>query len=355
MMSENWNGNFNAAACNHCGVNYVLPPSESMPLCPNCLQEPLELLDAESRDRVMQYPPETVIPFLVEPNSLLEHFDRFVSSVPYRPIDLDAHRLLGRLQQVYMPLWWVDVDAKARWKAEVGFNYEAVSHRETYKSGWHSEEVKEERTRWERRLGELDRHYANALAPALEDDRTFRQRAGKYRMENAEPYAPEQLQNSLLRLPERSPQDAWSDAAPQIARRAQDEIMQACAAQHIRDFSWSANYEKTNWTLILLPLYVTYYIAPDRNRHWVMVNGQSGVIFGERRANLRRALGTSTIIFAISVAVAVVGLLFWLIFGNLLGNILLLIGVVVALLSAIPFVNAWLFNRNQPKRSEALS
>ena len=71
-----------------------------------------------------------------------------------------------------VPVWLVDGEVQAEWRAEAGYHYQVVSHQDRYedrRGGWSSREVKETRTRWEPRLGRLKRAYQNLRAPALEE------------------------------------------------------------------------------------------------------------------------------------------------------------------------------------------
>lgn len=344
-----------AAVCNHCGVAYRVLGLSELPLCPNCLDEVLVWLSDEDSAEVLIHPPEAYIPFHIDPHALIPQFDRFIDAIPFRPIDLLVSHLLERSQRVFMPIWWVDVGANARWKAEVGFDYEVVSHREQYKGGWVTQELKETRIRWEQRLGKLQRTYENISAPALENDRLFWRRVGQYKLEEQASFAVADLAESLIRIPQRKPEDAWTDAENKLMSVAQSEVQQACDAQHIRGFKWQADYSDQNWTQLLLPVFLTYYIGPDGLRHWVIINGQTGFLSGERRADLNQAMRFSAIIAGIAGLFFVVAFLLFIFMPSLLVNGIALVAVLVTLFSPIPFMRAWLFNRGQKFDTEALS
>lgn len=350
-----WGVTLYVQTCDQCGVSFARTntPDKRQP-CPNCLQGQLESVDEETTAEVMQYAPEAALPFQIEKRALAMGLDSFVRSVPFKPIDLNKERLMGRLQAVYMPVWWVDAEAKGQWSAEVGFDYNVVSHRDSYRGGWVSEQVEETRIRWEPRVGLLERRYDNILAPAIEDENHLKTRVGGFKLDAAQPYQAQELANKLIRLPQRPPEDAWSSTAPGFLRRGEEDCQRACGGQHIRQFKWTVEFGDKHWTLLLLPVLVTYYIGADRRRHWVMINGQTGQLSGERRAVTIRAgiisggiLAGALLLFFVSVISALLGI------DILAGGLFMLAGL-MALVAPIPFGRAWWFNRQQPRESGRL-
>ena len=156
-------------------------------------------------------------------------------------------------------------------------------------------------------------------------------------------------ERALVRLPDRAPEAAWADAVPAFQAAAGEECRQAASADHIRQFRWSPTYASQHWTLLLLPLYATYYLDDDAEPRPVLINGQSGRVFGVRRASMQRAQHTALIIVAIaavlfllSLAVGVAGLAVppLLAVGGIGGVLALCVG----LGAIIPIVRAWQFN-----------
>jgi hypothetical protein len=100
--------------------------------------------------------PELAIPFTTHMDRVRTGLHQFVKETWFSPADMTAGNLNKRLQRFYLPMWLVDADAQARWQAEVGFDYEVVSHREQFRAGqWHTQRVNETKIRWEPRCGHL--------------------------------------------------------------------------------------------------------------------------------------------------------------------------------------------------------
>jgi hypothetical protein len=252
-------------------------------------------------------------------------------------------------------MWLVDSQVQASWQAEVGFNYEAVSHRDSYdqnRGGWISQQITENRIRWEPRLGRLTRTYHNTAAPALEEHFEIMRKLGRYNLETTQPYDPQAVSQVLVQLPNRSTADAWPDAIPAFQTIAAEECRRAAGANHIREFRWSAEYPDQNWTLLLLPLYTTYYLDDDRNPQPILIHGQTGQLSGSRRASMKRAqraalimVAVAALIFAISLIIGIASIFAPPLF--LAAGVGIILAMIIGMLAIAPMVIAWQFNRSQ--------
>lgn len=360
-LSDEWRMKVSVGVCERCDWTFLYPESEQTPRCPRCFQTRLSPLSGQAADLPYIRPPEAILPFTISAERLDQAVQSFAKGIPFAPGDLNPQTLRSRLQRVYLPMWLVDADVQANWKAETGFNYQVVSHQDHFsenRGGWVSQEVKERRIRWEPRLGSLQRKYNNVGAPALEDHRHLNAAIGGYDLEKAAAYQAQSIEQAHVRLPDRPPQDAWTEAQPAFQAVAAEECRKAARADHIRQFSWEAYFQNQNWTLLLMPLYTTYYLDDERQAQPVLVNGQSARLSGTRRSSMKQAqkaalitLGIAALIFVISLVLLAVGLML---------PVLLVIGVIglaIALLAGAgaiaPLAISWWFNKGQtaPQRA----
>jgi hypothetical protein len=131
---------------------------------------------------------------------------------------------------------------------------------------------------------------------------------------------------------------------------ASTECEQACQGQHFREFRWQADYHNQHWTLLLLPVYTTYYLDDEDRPYPLLIHGQTGRLSGQRQASMRRARRTTLTIAAVAVALFLVSLL--LAGASLLVEQLfivavcgVLLSILVGVLSLIPLGMVWQFNR----------
>ncbi|MFP4320968.1 MAG: hypothetical protein ACLFTK_00795 [Anaerolineales bacterium] len=348
-----WDAPLQPGACESCDILFLIPDNAERLLCPNCLAETLVPASEGAIERMNIHAPEAVLPFSATDETVANALTTFVREIPMKPFDLSLENLRVRAQRVYVPMWWLDVDVNALWQAEAGYPYEVISHREVYDAGWKTQQVTETRLRWEPRVGQLQRRYTNIPAPAVDAEQTIRQQVGDFQMSAVQAYAPDMLRaGALVRVPERPPDDAWDTAQKRIKQRALQDIQVATGAESLREFRWTPNYDKHQWTYLLMPVYVTYYRNVDRQRHWVIIHGQTGQVTGERRANIAQARLFSGGIFAIAAVLMVVSIILFLLGLSLVSTLLFLFGVLVALAAPVPFFRAWNFNRRQGDAQE---
>ena len=376
-LVEMWGVALVAVHCGHCGEAHLVPgdalgadgtseaEGDAVPLrCPFCLQAPVRLQPAVLREE----PPEQVLPYGVSEGKLAGILERWTQGIWFRPDELKARVLMQRVRRYLVPLWLVDGRVQAAWRADVGFDYQVVSYQDRYSQGrgWSSQEMTEGRVRWEPRVGRLDRAYENLVAPALDDHRALMGRLGDgstepssrasgrglaevFDLSQRAAYSPEAVTGAAVRVPSLGPEAAWPGAEAAFVRAAEEECRQAASADHIRDFTLQAEYSDLNWTLLLLPAYVTWY--REGGRVWpVLVNGQSGRVSGARRASTRKANITSLALGAVALLLFLVGGLLALLGAAVppvavVGGVVLVVGLLLAVAAPIPAIGVWVHNR----------
>jgi hypothetical protein len=341
-----------AVHCAHCGEAHLVsegsPDADAVPSrCPFCLQGPVAPQPAHLRNE----PPEQVVPYAVSEGKLAGILDRWTQGIRFRPDELTSQVLMRRVNRYLIPLWLVDGQVEGTWRADVGFDYQAVSYQDRYSdgAGWRSQEVREGRIHWEPRAGRISRTYDNLAVPALDDHRRLMNRLGDFDPSQRVAYSPEAVSDATVRIPTLEPQAAWAGAEAAFVRAAAEECRQAASADHIRDYTPQVAYSGLNWTLLLLPAYVTWYREGERT--WpIFVNGQNGHVSGVRRASARKANVTSLALGGVAALLFVLGGLIALLGAALppvafVGGLVLVVGVLLGLAAPVPAVGVWIFNR----------
>lgn len=355
VSSTSWGITSQQAHCPRCNWQYLLPADATSVRCPNCLAADLKIVFSEGEDDLPQ--PEMYIPMQVSRSSLNTAIQNFSSGLWFPPGDLTPENLFKRTRLVYLPVWLVDSQVLAGWRAEMGYNYNVVSHQDRYDDragGWRSREVQETRLRWEPRLGELNRKYENIAAPALIHHAAAMRQLGDYDYRRAQAFSTNAAFNAGLpwtaALPDRSIEDAWPDAVPVIQAAAQEECRQAAAADQVRSFLWNAEFNQRNWTLLLLPVLSTYYLDDEQRARSVLVNGQNGKLSGVRRASWVRAR-SAAIWLGIAAALALIAALvlggFGMVVPPLLvvSGVLFVVGLVLGVGALAPLIIVWSVNK----------
>ncbi len=353
-----WGLSLQTTYCKQCDWRYLQPVDFAPRPCPHCFQANLSVVD-ESKNGSAPPPPELYLPFTASNESLTQNIERFAKGIWFAPGDLKAATLKTRLQRLYLPMWLVDGQVEATWQAETGFDYDAISHRDNFdqkQGGWTSQEITETRIRWEARVGRLRRTYHNVPAPALEEHFTLIKKLGQFNQRNSRPYQARAMGQALIRLPNRSTTDAWPDAVPAYQAAAAEECQTAAQADHLRGFRWSTHYHHKNWTLLLLPTFVTYYLDDDKQPQPVLIHGQTGQFSAPRRASMKRARMVALIIVAVAAVIFTISLILGA--ASLIAPPLLLfaalgaiLAVLVGMMAVAPLIIAWQTNRTQKAAS----
>jgi hypothetical protein len=302
-------------------------------------------------------PPELVIPFSESDDLLARGVEAFARGIPLPPAGLNAEALESRLQTTYFPTWLVDAEVEALWEAEAGFDYQVLSHEEYYddaRRGWVTREVEETRTGWEPRIGSLHRTYQNLRAPALEEDAALRKDLGDWNAADAVPFVSTTVEQALVALPNRAPEDAWPAVVPAVRSRAAEECRKAVGAEHLRQFRWRLTTVERNWTMLLVPVYATGYQDDEGRVRPLLIHGQTGQVAGARRASMKRARRRALVVGAAALLMLVVSLI--LVGAGLIvpplavaGGIGGLVALVTGLGALVPMARAWQFNRRQDR------
>lgn len=298
--------------CEQCDAVFLHPKEQAELVCPLCGNEQFSEIAADS-ELLSLHAPELMVPFAKDDFTYRAPLIQFRKSLLLPPTDCTVDNLLARAQRFYWPMWLVDADVTARWQAEVGYEYDAVTYGERYTDGqWRSTEKRERRTRWEPRVGELTRTYENQPAPALDEHGEIVRLLGRYRLGEKRPYSPETVAHNLIRLPTRSPEDAWSDAELVVQQAAAAECHQAAGGQHNRTFKWSPQFGNKHWTHLLLPMIATYYLDDEGEKQMVYLHGQTGKTVGRRVASMKLARRLSLAFGAVTLLLLAITLVLWL-------------------------------------------
>jgi len=354
--SENdtqWAGTLAVYVCEFCDWVFYHVKVQQHQRCPYCFHSELSLLDSDEISHITNYVPELYFPFSVGMDVINSKLRDFAKGIRFAPKDLSFDSLNNRLTKLYFPNWLVDVHVSAGWEAEMGYNYDVVSHQEHFdqNSGlWRTHEFTETRIKWEHSVGRLNRSYQNIRAPGIEEAPLLLQKIGQFDISTAHPFHKVTPTSTFFGIPKRSREDAWPEAEIAINSTASLECMQAAQADHIRQFRWQPDYDSQNWTLLLSPIYSTYYLDDDDNPQVILIHGQTGSLSGKQKASMRKARQVSIAILLIAITVFLLSLV--IAFASMIvppmlipGGIGIFISILLAISAMIPVGMVWHFNR----------
>lgn len=348
-IQEMWGLPLETVVCHACSRAFLKPAGSAADNCPQCSQGRLQPFSGPVRPE----PPEKIIPFAISPANLAARFTRFCEGVWLSAPDFSPQHLAQRALPIYFPLWLVDAAAQGSWQAEAGFDYQVQSTKEIFSNGeWHTQPIQETRIRWEPRLGKISRSYQNVAVNALTDQQQLSTALGHYDFERAIDFDPAHASSAWLRCPDVLPEQAWPQAEMRLQQVLQTDCQTACSAQHVRNFSVTADYSNQNWTQLLAPAYITYYTSDDNQKILVALNAQSGQLYGPRLASQKRGWKSAGILGGIGLGIVLLAILFFLVAAvfppiSIIASILLITGLLLVAGAVVPAAYPWLWNRGQ--------
>jgi hypothetical protein len=129
-----------------------------------------------------------------------------------------------------------------------------------------------------------------------------------------------------------------------------EDCRRAAKADHYRNYRWSPEFQNLNWTLLLRPIYSTYYFDDARQPQPIIIHGQNGRISGVKFASMKRAqrvsiwlLGAAALIFLLSLLIIALGFIFPPLV--VVGAIGFILAVITGSLAIIPIGIVWNYNR----------
>jgi hypothetical protein len=345
-----WGFAWTAASCPSCKSTFLLPAEAAGTIgCPACFSAAL----APHADYPLTVVPELALPFGVDRPRSEALLTAWAGSVWLRPPELDGRALAVRMARVFIPMWLVDGKVIGSWQAQAGYEYQVASSRDAYNNGqWTSREVRETRLRWEPRMGTIQRAYENLAVPAMEAHGRLAPLAGAFPIERSNLYNAGLLQGAAVLLPDIPPESAMPLAKIQLDQAAGRDCQAATGAAKVEQVGLRCDYQELNWTLLLMPIYTSYYREENGTLHPVVINGATGQVSGVRRASQAKAWRSTGILAAIGVALILAALVIGLLAAVLppvvaLSGLLFVLGAGLTIASPAPAIWAWTFNRRE--------
>jgi hypothetical protein len=351
--AADWGFEWTAAACPSCKSTFLMQlalQAEARALtCPACFSAAL----APYGDYPLRPSPEMVLPFGVDRGRTEAALAAWAGSVWLRAPDMDAGALSSRLARVFIPMWLVDGKMIGSWQAQAGYEYQVASSHDAFNNGqWSSRKVTETRLRWEPRLGTIQRAYQNMAVPAVEAHSRLAPRAGAFPIEKAGAYDPGLVRDAHVLLPDIPPEGAFPIAKMQFDQAAGRDCQAAAGAQRVEQVGLRCDYQGLNWTLLLMPVYTSYYREENGTLRPLLVNGATGRVSGVKRASQKKAWRWTGAMAAIGVLCILAALVIGMMAAAMppavaVSWLLFVLGAGVALASPAPVIWVWNFNRKE--------
>jgi hypothetical protein len=270
----------------------------------------------------------------------------WVAEVPFAGPELLATG--DALQFAWAPRWLVEQDVRAVLEVHLAFEEPVGTSLEGWVRGrWSRREPP--RTRWETRVGRVERRYPDLLVPAFVPAPV----ADADRLDESVAATPDAWSDPWL-LPSRAPEEQVPAALSALRAAVVADAVRAAGATRAEDLhlTLSPSSSAPEWTLQLVPMWIGRYRDNDGVVRVLTVNAVTGRCAGVRSssravaaayAGRQTATGLAVALFA--AFLALVGVIFWLLLPVSAAVGLLGLWLVLSARSAGPAVVAW--NRSE--------
>ncbi len=277
--------------------------------------------------------PRFLVPFKIDAAACHKLTKEWLGSSWMVPGSLKQLARVADFTGVYLPYWTFDARTRATWKAQVG-------HPRTrrYREGGKWKERVEIEWRWE--SGKVQLSIDDLIVEGTSKlSRLLLDRLKRFDLAALTPYEPEFLAGLQARAYDIPLEDAWEVARQKMREQTREACRSQASTSMIRNFSMDLDFSQETWRYILLPAYVAAYRYQGITFQ-VMVNGQTGVVAGQRPVDWTRVWLVVAALLAPGVLLGLLGLV-TLVFAGLgaaiggFGFILLVIGIVIAVMIVI--------------------
>ncbi len=283
-----WGAARKELVCNSCAVHTTLSTDMLSHTCPFCGSN--AVVQMRAPQDVLR--PRFLIPFSATTEDCRKGTAVWLQNNWMLPKDLQKLARATEYTPIYIPFWTFDARTQASWRAEV-YNTDANRRRHSAPN-W----------KWERhfllKLGNREEKvwdWESGAVSLLTDDMlvsgssqlslTLLGQLGGYRLGDLVPYDATFLAGLSAQAYDVDLETAWERARRLMRARTKEACQQQGSAQNMRNFSMNLEFSEESWRYILLPLYLATYRYGDKVFQ-VMVNGQTGVIAGQRPVDWRK-------------------------------------------------------------------
>jgi hypothetical protein len=235
--------------CAFCASSQVLPQKETTAL----------------------HKPESVLPFVVEQQEVLDKFRVWIKSLWFRPSELKKQARVDGMKGVYLPFWTYDALTFSFWLAESGHYY--------YEKDANGKRVR--KTEWRTAAGSHDEFFDDVLIQGSPSVPSHLVRALEpFETKKLIPYKPEYLSGKAAEDYRRDMVACWPDARARIDGAIKAACKKKIPGDTHRNLKVRTSYNNRTYKLCLLPIWLASYRYMNKSYTYA-VNGQTGRISGD--------------------------------------------------------------------------
>lgn len=286
--NSGWGQERKELVCSSCATHITLSPEMLTHTCPFCGSN--AVVQTKAPQDVLR--PRFLIPFAITTDDCRQKTAVWLNNSWMLPKDLQNLARSAEYTPIYIPFWTFDARTSAAWRAEV-HNTDA-SRRRHSATNWKWERPlllklgNREGKQWDWESGKVSLSTDDMLVSGSSKlSKTLLKQMRGYSLSALVPYDPTFLAGLTAQAYDVDLETAWGTARRLMRARTKQACQKQASANAMRNFSMTLDFSDESWRYILLPLYLATYRYGDK-MFQVMLNGQSGIVAGQRPVDWRR-------------------------------------------------------------------
>lgn len=326
---QGWGRLRNLIHCQQCGAELSYPQGAVATSCPFCGSNSVNVTVNESN----LFQPKALIPFSIKPDQLNQFTQNWIRDGWMHPSTLSASARVDKFIPFYLPYWAFSTDISLDWEAEVAHNV-TESYFDASSNSWQTRTTTE--WRWEN--GKVQKAFSNFLVNGVNAKRLNPNILGElypFDMSKLVGFDPDFLVGINANAYDVDLNTAWAEAKTKIREEARELAIQDASNNQVRNLSIDLSYSDESWRYLFLPVYIAVYQF-DRKSFQVMVNGQTGKVFGQKPIDWKKVWFAIILALLPGLVSMLIGLPFLLLAGS--GSVMMMVGLVLLVIGgAIAF------------------
>jgi Zn finger protein HypA/HybF involved in hydrogenase expression len=297
-VAHGWGAERKELSCNRCAARTTISTDMLTHTCPFCGSN--QVVQVKAPQDVLR--PRFLIPFTITADECRRKTAAWLQSSWMLPAQLNRLAHQAEFTPIYIPFWTFDAVTQADWKAEVAH----TKQKRVYRNGrWETRTVTE--WRWEsgRAQVEIDDLLVNGSQRLSQH---LLKQVQTYDLDELAVYEASYLAGIQAQAYDVGLEEAWDQGRRIMRARTKAACRAQATSSRMRNFSMNLAFKDENWRYLLLPLYLATY-SYDGKPYQVLVNGQTGVLAGQRPADWRKVILAAGAMLAPAVFFGLVALL----------------------------------------------
>ena len=277
--AHGWGQERKELVCNNCSAHTTFSIDMLTHTCPFCASN--QVMQVKAPQDVLR--PRFLIPFKTTEDECRAVAAGWLGNSWMLPQGLQQLARTAPFTPIYIPYWTFDANIAASWRAQ-------VAHQKQRTVWVNGKRTTRTETVWKWESGSVSLFIDDMLVNGSSRlSALLLKKVRQYQLDALVAYDPTFLAGIQAQAYDVALEPAWEQGRQGMREYTKSKCKAQATSQRMRNFSMSLDFSNESWRYILLPIYLSSYQYGEQS-YQVVVNGQSGVIAGQRPVDWQKVL-----------------------------------------------------------------